>query len=119
SNTERQFDHIANGKWFNAKQDRTHDLSLVGIYKANPRWTFSSTFVYNTGNAVSYPSGKYILDGNTQYYYAEKNGYRTPAYHRLDLSATLEGKLLKKYQSSWSFGIYNLYNRKNAFSIDF
>lgn len=119
SKTERQFDDIDNGRWFNAKQDRTHDISLVGIYKANPRWTFSSTFVYNTGNAVTYPSGKYILDGNTQYYYAEKNGYRTPAYHRLDLSATLEGKSQKKYQSSWSFGIYNLYNRKNAFSIDF
>jgi hypothetical protein len=119
SRTERQFDAINEGKWFYAKQDRTHDLSLVGIYKAGPRWTFSSVFVYNTGNAVTYPSGKYQLNGRTAFYYKEKNGYRTPAYHRLDVSATLEGKPGKRLQSSWSFGIYNLYNRQNAFSIDF
>ncbi|TCC99707.1 TonB-dependent receptor [Pedobacter hiemivivus] len=119
SRTERQFDAINNGKWFYAKQDRTHDLSLVGIYKASQRWTFSSVFVYNTGNAVTYPSGKYQINDRTVFYYTEKNGYRTPAYHRLDVAATLEGKPGKRLQSSWSFGIYNLYNRQNAFSIDF
>lgn len=119
--TERQFQQINEGEWFNAKQDRTHDLSIVGIYKASKRWTLSSTFVYSTGNAVTYPSGKYQLNGETVFYYSEKNGYRTPAYHRLDLSATLEPKIKPntKYQSSWSFGLYNAYNRKNAFSIDF
>lgn len=119
SKTERQFAQIDNGRWFNAKQDRTHDVSLVGIYKASKRWTLSSTFVFNTGNAVTFPSGKYQLGGSTVFYYTEKNGYRTPSYHRLDFSATLEGKPNKKFQSSWSFGVYNLYNRKNAFSIDF
>lgn len=119
SRTERHFDAVNSGKWFYAKQDRTHDLSLVGIYKAGPRWTFSSVFVYNTGNAVTFPSGKYQINDQTVFYYTEKNGYRTPAYHRLDVSATLEGKPGKKLQSSWSFGIYNLYNRMNAFSIDF
>jgi hypothetical protein len=119
SKTERQFDQLNNGSWFYAKQDRTHDLSLVGIYKASTRWSFSSVFVYNTGNAVTYPSGKYQLNGRTAFYYTEKNGYRTPAYHRLDFSATLEGKPGKKLQSSWSFGLYNVYNRQNAFSIDF
>ncbi|MFD1628261.1 TonB-dependent receptor [Pseudopedobacter beijingensis] len=119
SKTERSFDGIDNGKWFNAKQDRTHDISVVGIYKANARWVFSSAFVYNTGNAISYPEGKYQIDGNTLFYYSQRNGYRTPAYHRLDLSATLEGDPNRKYQSSWSFGLYNVYNRKNAYSIDF
>jgi hypothetical protein len=119
SKTERQFDQLNNGSWFYAKQDRTHDLSLVGIYKAGPRWSFSSVFVYNTGNAVTYPSGKYQLNGRTAFYYTEKNGYRTPAYHRLDFSATLDGKPGKKLQSSWSFGLYNVYNRQNAFAIDF
>jgi len=119
SKTERQFDAVNEGKWFYAKQDRTHDLSLVGIYKASKRWTFSSVFVYNTGNAVTYPNAKYQINDQTVFYYAEKNGYRTPAYHRLDLSATLEGKPGKRLQSSWSFGIYNAYNRMNAFSIDF
>ena len=119
SKTERLFDAINEGRWFYAKQDRTHDVSLVGIYKASTRWTFSSVFVYNTGNAVTYPSGKYQINGRTVFYYTEKNGYRTPAYHRLDVAATLEGKPGRKLQSSWSFGIYNLYNRQNAFSIDF
>ena len=119
SRTERQFDAINNSRWFYAKQDRRHDLSIVGIYKAGQRWTFSSVFVYNTGNAVTFPSGKYQINTRTVFYYTEKNGYRTPDYHRLDVSATLEGKPGKKLQSSWSFGIYNLYNRKNAFSIDF
>lgn len=119
SRTERNFEAINQGKWFYAKQDRTHDVSLVGIYKASQRWTFSSVFVYNTGNAVTYPSGKYPINDRTVFYYEEKNSYRTPAYHRLDVSATLEGRPGRKLQSSWSFGIYNLYNRQNAFSIDF
>lgn len=119
SRTERQFDAINNGRWFYAKQDRTHDLSLVGIYKASQRWTFSSVFVYNTGNAVTFPSGKYQINDRTVFYYAEKSGYRTPAYHRLDVSATLGGKPGRKLHSSWSFGIYNVYNRQNTFSIDF
>jgi hypothetical protein len=119
SRTERQFDRINDGKWFNARQDITHDISLVGIYRASERWTFSSVFIYNTGNAVTYPSAKYQLNGQTVFYYGEKNGYRTPAYHRLDISATLEAKPENKLQSSWSFGFYNLYNRQNAFAIDF
>ena len=119
SKTERSFSQIDNGKWYNAKQDRTHDLSIVGIYSTKSRWTFSSTFVYSTGSAVTFPSGKYQLNGSTVFYYTEKNGYRTPDYHRLDLAATLEGKPGKKYQSSWSFGIYNVYGRKNAFAINF
>lgn len=119
SKTERKFNDIDLGKWFNAKQDRTHDLSLVGIYKASERWTVSSTFVFNTGNAVTYPAGKYQLNNKTVFYYPERNSNRLPNYHRLDLSATLEGKPGKKLQSSWSFGVYNLYNRQNAFSIDF
>lgn len=121
SKTERQFDLINQGNWFNALQDRTHDVSVVGIYKASKRWTFSSTFVYNTGNAVTYPNGKYQLNGSTVFYYSERNAYRAPAYHRLDLAANLEPKIVpnKKYQSSWSFSIYNAYARKNAFAIDF
>jgi hypothetical protein len=119
SKTERKFNDIDAGKWFLAKQDRTHDLSLVGIYRASERWTFSSTFVYNTGNAVTFPTGKYQLNGNTVFYYPERNSNRMPDYHRLDFSATREGKPNKKLQSSWSFGLYNLYNRKNAYSIDF
>jgi hypothetical protein len=119
SKTERKFDDISNGAWFNVKQDRTHDLSLVGIYKPGARWTFSSTFVFNTGSAVTYPTGKYQINGRTLFYYSERGSNRLPDYHRLDFSATLDGKPGKKLQSSWSFGLYNLYNRHNAYSIDF
>lgn len=119
SKTERKFNDISNGNWFLAKQDRTHDFSLVGIYKAGGRWTFSSTFVYNTGNAVTFPAGKYQLNNKTVFYYPERNADRMPDYHRFDFSATLEGKPGKKLQSSWSFGLYNVYNRQNAYSIDF
>ncbi|MGV8878239.1 MAG: TonB-dependent receptor [Sphingobacteriaceae bacterium] len=119
SRTERRFDGINDGAYYPAKQDRTHDLSAVGIYKLNSRWTFSGTFVYSTGNAVTFPSGKYTLNGQTALYYGPRNGYRMPDYHRLDIGATLNGRQHKGFHSSWSFGFYNVYNRKNAYVIDF
>ncbi len=119
SKTERQFDLVNEGKWFKARQDKPHDISVVGIYKPGKRWIFSSTFIYSSGSAVTFPIGKYTLDGQTVFYYGDRNANRTPNFHRLDVSATLEGKSNKKFKSSWNFGVYNLYNRKNPFSIDF
>lgn len=121
SKTERKFDNINKGNYYPAKQDRTHDLSIVAIYTASKRWTLSSTFVYNTGNAVTFPSGKYRLNGNTIFLFTERNGYRMPAYHRLDFAATLEPKkkVNRKLESSWTFGLYNVYGRENAYSISF
>ena len=121
SKTERKFDGINNGNYYNARQDRTHDLSVVGIYKLTERWTLSGTFVYSTGNAVTFPSGKYSVNDQTVFLYTERNAYRMPAYHRLDLAATIESKRNKnrKYQSSWTFGLYNAYGRQNAFAINF
>ncbi|PST84165.1 hypothetical protein C7T94_05400 [Pedobacter yulinensis] len=119
SRTERQFEGINDGRYFPAKYDRTHDVALVGIYNMNPRWTFSASYIYGTGNAVTYPAGKYRVNGTTTYYYTERNGGRMPYQSRLDLSATLEGKTGGRFNSSWSFGIYNVLNRKNPYSIDF
>ena len=121
SKTELKFKEINNGNYFNAKQDRTHDLSVVGIYKLSSRWSLSSTFVYSTGNAVTFPSGKYYVNNQTVFLYTERNGYRMPPYHRLDIAATVENKHNKtrKYQSSWTFGVYNAYGRDNAFFITF
>ena len=118
--SERKFAGIDAGHWFRARQDRTHDVSLVGLYDLSKSWTLGATFVFQTGNAVTFPSGKYSLDGETMFYYTERNGYRMPNYHRLDLSATYEpvGKE-KGFHSSWTFGLYNAYNRKNAYLIDF
>lgn len=118
--SERQFDEIDGGRWFRARQDRTHDISVVSMYELSKKWTLGATFVYYTGNAVTFPSGKYEVDGTTMFYYTERNGYRMPHYHRLDLSATYEPVSSKKrFQSSWTFGVYNAYNRKNAYIIDF
>src|SRR5690606_6963265 len=109
-----------NGQWFRARQDRTHDISIVGMYELSKKWTMGATFVYQTGNAVTFPSGKYEVDGKTLFYYTERNGYRMPNYHRLDLSATYEPvQSDKRLRSSWTFGVYNACNRKNAYIIDF
>jgi hypothetical protein len=119
SKTERKIDGINDGNWYNARQDRTHDLSIVGMYELTERWSLSALFVYNTGNAVTFPSGKYNIAGNTVFYYTERNGYRVPSYHRLDFGATYTRPHKKKYESSWNFSLYNVYGRQNAFSIAF
>jgi hypothetical protein len=119
SRTERKIDGINNGNWYPARQDITHDFSLVGIYDINKKWSISATWVFNTGNAVTFPSGKYMLDGKIQFYYTERNGYRMPDYHRLDLGATWTIKKIKQFESSLNFSIYNAYGHKNAYSIDF
>jgi hypothetical protein len=119
SKTERRFDAINDGNYFPATYDRTNDISAVGIYQLSKRWSLSSTFVYGTGNAVTYPNGKYELSGITTYYYSQRNANREPSNNRLDIGATLEGKPHKKYHSSWTFGIYNVYNRHNPYIITF
>jgi hypothetical protein len=119
SRTERKFDQINQGKYFPAKQDRTHDISIVGIYELNSKWSFSATWVYYTGNAVTFPSGKYQVNGQVVNYYTERNGYRMPAYHRLDVGANWQRKKTEKFESGWTFSIYNLYARANAYTIAF
>ncbi|MDB5124096.1 MAG: TonB-dependent receptor [Mucilaginibacter sp.] len=119
SRTELKFPAINNGNYYPARQDRTHDLSVVGIYQLNKRWSFSSVFVYGTGNAVTYPTGKYNIGGLTTFSYSQRNGYRLPSSNRLDLGATLEGKQHKKYHSSWTFGIYNVYAYRDPYIITF
>ncbi|MCB2222001.1 MAG: TonB-dependent receptor [Bacteroidetes bacterium] len=117
--TEKQFDLINSGNWYSARQDRLHDISLVGSYKVNEKWTISANWIYYTGDAVTFPSGQYVIDGRTVPLYTERNGYRMPDYHRLDVSATLLGRQDRKIKSSWNFSIYNLYGRENAYSISF
>lgn len=119
SRTERLIDGINNNNWYPARQDITHDVSVVGIYDINKKWSLSASWVYNTGNAVTFPSGKYVINGSVQYYYTERNGYRMPDYHRLDIGATRTLKKTKKFESSLNFSVYNAYGKKNPFSIDF
>ncbi|HNR21016.1 MAG TPA: TonB-dependent receptor [Bacteroidia bacterium] len=119
SKTERKINGINENNWYVAKQDRTHDISIVGTYDLNEKWALSGLFVYNTGNAVTFPSGKYTVDGNTTFYYTERNGYRMPAYHRLDIGATYTKPKRKKFESSWNLSLYNVYGRENAYTITF
>jgi hypothetical protein len=109
SKTERRIDGINNDRWYNARQDRTHDIAVVGVYEFNPKWTFSADWVFYTGDAVTFPDGKYTLDGNVYFYYTNRNGYREPNYHRLDLSATLQVKKTRKFSSELVFSLYNAY----------
>ena len=119
SRTERLIEGINNNNWYPARQDITHDISIVGIYDLNKKWTVSATWVFNTGNAVTFPTGKYIINGNIKYYYTERNGYRMPNYHRLDIGATRTLTKSKTRESSLNFSVYNAYGQKNPFSIDF
>jgi len=119
SKTQYQFDEINDGQPYSAKQDRTHDISLVGTYTLKKRWVFSIAWVYQTGNAVTFPSGKYEINGQKVSYFTERNGYRMPDAHRLDIAITFKNKPSKKFQSSFTLGVYNVYNRKNPYSISF
>ena len=112
---------INKGNWYNTPYDRTHDFSLTGIYKLNNKWSFSSNLVYQTGRPVTYPNGQYQHEGLSIASYSGRNESRLPAYHRLDISATLTPKsaATNKWKGEWVFGIYNVYNRKNAASISF
>lgn len=119
SRTEKQIDGINNNQWYAARQDRTHDVSIVGIFDITEKLSVSATWVFYTGSAVTFPSGKYYIDGQIQWLYTERNGYRMPNYHRMDIGLTYYNKKTAKYESSWNFGIYNVYARENAYTITF
>jgi len=116
--SETQIDGINGGRWYTANNDRRHDIDIVAFYKLSPRWQLTALWVYNSGQAFTAPSGKYAIESNYIYYYAERNGYRAPDYHHLDIGAVWTNrKGPRTYQ--WAFGVYNLYNRYNPFLINF
>ena len=119
SKAMRQFDLKNSGRPFPARQDRRHDVSVVVQYNLSRKLILSANWVYNTGNAVTFPYGKYTIDGRTVGYYTEQNGYRMPDYHRLDLGLTWLRKKTEKIESSWNFSVYNAYARENAYYISF
>jgi hypothetical protein len=119
SRTVRKFEGINSGTYYPARQDRPHDISLVCIYDINKKWNFSASWVFSSGNSVTYPVGKYEINGTTKMLYADRNSSRMPSYHRLDISATWQLKKTRKIQSSLNFSIYNFYGRENAYTITF
>jgi len=127
SKTERLFDDLNNGEVFPAKFDRRHDLSVVLDYTLNKKWRLAGVFVYATGNSISLPIQRYMIEGRITDLYGSRNGYRMANYHRADISATLTPDRSKKREkrkrnlseNSWVFSIYNLYNRANPYFLFF
>lgn len=117
--TDRTFPDIRDGETFAAKFDRTHDLSVVGNYDLNAKWKLGWVFVYGTGNTYTPIKSVYLIDQRLVPEYGPRNSARIQPYHRLDFSATFTPKPFqkKKFQSSWVFSIYNLYNRQNTYFI--
>lgn len=112
---------INNGNWYNAYSDKSHYFSFTGSYKFSEKWRLGANMVFQTGRPVTYPNGQFVYNGVSVATYSNRNANRLPAYHRLDLSATLtpQKNRDRKWQGEWVFGLYNVYNRKNAASISF
>ena len=110
---------INSRKYYPSVYDKPHDLSTVMNYQISRRWRFSGNFVLSSGRPVTLPELKYMFDGRQVVYYSDRNKYRMPPYHRMDVSITLDENLRKKrmWKGSWTFSIYNLYGRKNPYSI--
>jgi len=110
---------INRGEWYRSNYDKPHDLTLVLNYKLSRRFTFSSNFTYSTGRPVTLPEKKYFVNNYEVISFSDRNKYRLPDYHRLDVAITYEGSLLKqqKWRSSWTLSVYNVYGRNNAFSV--
>ena len=117
----RKIAGINHGDPYPSSYDRTHDISVVLTWEINPRWNLSGSWVFSTGNPTSYPIAKYQVQGNTLYYYADRNSNRIPDYHRLDLSVNYDFKKNehRKFKQSLNLSLYNVYARRNAYSVTF
>ena len=119
SKSIRSFDNIEAGRYFYAKHDRRHDLSITNSFQINEKWSVAAVFVYATGNAMTLPVSRYLIQGNVINTYSERNAFRMPAYHRMDVSLTYLHKKTERWESEWNFSIYNIYNRQNPYYIFF
>ncbi len=121
SRSERLIEGINNFDWFPARFDRTHVLNLVAFYKLTKKWEFSTNFTYTTGTPATFPTNGFFFQGKYVPHnaFGLRNGNRIPAYHRLDLSATYKpfNKPDDWWKGEWVFSLYNVYNRRNAFSV--
>ncbi len=119
--SERKVDGVNNDEWFDSRFDQTHNLSLTTFYELSKKWTFSGNFVVNSGTPATFPTDRVEQQGYVIPNIASgaRNNVRIPVYHRLDLSATMKGKEREKWSGEWVFSVYNVYNRRNPFSIYF
>ena len=119
--SERLVEGINNNEWYATRFDQTHNLSLTTFYEASKRLDISASFGIISGTPLTLPTTRieqqgFIIPHNID---NARNNFRIPVYHRLDFSATLQGKknLTRRWQSEWVFSVYNVYGRRNAFSI--
>jgi hypothetical protein len=121
SRTWRKIIGISKDSWFNPRFDRPHDLTMVMNHEFSKRWSAGLTFVYSTGQAVSFPIGSYEVDFQVLPLYGPlRNTERFPDYHRMDASVTWKNTDKgRKWRGSWNFSVYNLYGRKNPFAYQF
>ena len=119
SKTRKKFDDINKGEWFNAKQDRTHDVSVVAVYQINKNLSVSGAWVYYTGDAITWPTGIYYIDGQYVESYSKRNANRLPDYHRLDLGLNYTKITPKGNKHVYNISLYNAYAKKNPYMIQF
>lgn len=121
SRSFRIIPEINDGNRYNAPYDKPHSVNIVVNYDISERITASATWVYATGLPVTFPTGRAIIGNSIIPIYSNRNAYRMPDYHRLDVSITLKGKekVGKKWRGEWNLSVYNAYNRHNAWSINF
>lgn len=121
--SEKQTVGINNGLWYANRYDKLHNISFTSAYQLTKRLQVAANFAYNSGSPATFPTSRVELQGWVIPHNAEerRNNYRMPAYHRLDLSATLKTKqkLGSKVEGSWVFTLYNAYNRQNAYTVFF
>lgn len=119
--TKREFPDLNLGREFYPKYDRRHDVSVVMTFEASKKVTIGATWVYATGNLNTFPERLYVLSNGdiVEDYGGQRNNYRIAPYHRADISVTLKGKERKRFESSWNFSIFNVYNRYNPYIIYF
>ena len=121
SHTERDIPDVNNGNRYVAPYDKPHDVAIVCTYRINDRLSSAANWVYSTGAPVTVPTGRFEYGGAVIPVYSDRNAYRMPDYHRLDLSLTYKGKEKagKKWHGEWNLSVYNAYARKNAWAIQF
>ncbi len=121
SKTERKIIGINDNELYPATYDKPHDVSIVINYDVIPRISVGATWVFTTGSAVTFPTGRYVFGNKITPIYSSRNGYRMPNYHRLDLSVTLKSKPNPDKKWAWdlNFSAYNAYARKNPWVINF
>lgn len=108
---------VNNGKGYAPVYDRPHDLKLFGTYQISSKWWASSTLTLRSGMNVTMPISHYVYQGSAFYEYTERNGYRAPMFRQLDIAFTYRPEIKNRWQSEWVFGVMNVLNRKNVFSM--